>query len=261
MDKEAPGGRLDERARPVDWGDVRRRAFALADMEVSRDPDSLEARGAREYLRAYFAGIFSDAFRTFLLDAVSEANPRLSGGSLDAALAEVAARQARSHFRADMDLGLDRFADVACGFEDIDPAVGDLPQAMERQRLAISDALGGSPVARMRTPEGDLVVRETGDGEGYRGFAVDLEGPDGSGGRVSWTEVVSGQARGAYPTPVHTFAWDGRDEDAARVDCDPAGPFMHEGAPAPSAQEAFERSLSASAASAAGASPARTRSI
>lgn len=60
-------------------------------------------------------------------------------------------------------------------------------------------------------------------------ISVDLEKPDGTSGQVAQVEVVSGLLAEGYPTPIHTFAWDGNDEDvAARVDCDPLGVCMTE---------------------------------
>lgn len=80
---------------------------------------------------------------------------------------------------------------------------------------------------RVATPYGDLVARAYDDSGTYMGVVVDLEKPDGTSGQVSITEAVAGYARDGYPTPVHTFAWDGVREDcAASTDLDPDGPEM-----------------------------------
>lgn len=82
-------------------------------------------------------------------------------------------------------------------------------------------------VLRVATPYGDLVARGYNDAGTYMGIIVDLEKPDGTSGQVSITEAVAEGALDDYPTPVHTFAWDGVKEDCvASTDLDPDGPEM-----------------------------------
>lgn len=96
--------------------------------------------------------------------------------------------------------------------------------AAEVRRLADGDV---GAMVRVATPYGDLVARGYDDDGAYMGIVVDLEKPDGTSGQVSMTEAVSGPMRDCYATPVHTFAWDGRDEEMrASVDLDPEGPEM-----------------------------------
>ena len=96
--------------------------------------------------------------------------------------------------------------------------------AGEVARLAGEDERA---LLRVATPYGDLVARGYDDDGTYMGIIVDLEKPNGKSGQVSITEAVSEPMRDCYSTPVHTFAWDGRDEDArAAVDLDPEGPEM-----------------------------------
>lgn len=91
----------------------------------------------------------------------------------------------------------------------------------------VRDLLSEPESTRVATPFGDLVARPYDDSGTYMGIIVDLEKPDGTSGQVSITEAVAGEARDAYPTPVHTFAWDGVHEDcAASTDLDPDGPEM-----------------------------------
>ena len=107
-----------------------------------------------------------------------------------------------------------------------------------------------APVAdelRMSTPDGDLVAyaQDLGD---YRSIVIDLERSDGNSGQVCMAEWVAEGARGPamefsrgadgrtvasvgdepiYPTPFHTFAYDGdMDDPAAAVDLNPTGAEM-----------------------------------
>lgn len=91
----------------------------------------------------------------------------------------------------------------------------------------VRELLSEPESARVATPYGDLVARTYDDSGTYMGIIVDLEKPDGTSGQVSITEAVAEGARDAYPTPVHTFAWDGVHEDCvASTDLDPEGPQM-----------------------------------
>lgn len=100
---------------------------------------------------------------------------------------------------------------------------------------------------RVRTPDGDLVAFASDLGD-YRSIIVDLERADGNSGQVCIAEWVEESSRGPamvftrdddgrvsarpgsdpiYPTPFHTFAFDGdSDEPAASVDLDPNGSEM-----------------------------------
>ncbi|MCI7439651.1 MAG: hypothetical protein MSA61_10575 [Coriobacteriaceae bacterium] len=96
--------------------------------------------------------------------------------------------------------------------------------ADEVARLAGEDE---RTLVRVPTPYGDLVARGYDDDGAYMGIVVDLEKPDGTSGQVSITEAVAGGERDIYRTPVHTFAWDGVQEDcAAETDLHPDGPEM-----------------------------------
>lgn len=62
-------------------------------------------------------------------------------------------------------------------------------------------------------------------GEGA--IVVELRKRDGTCGDVALVEATPAELRGSYPSPLHTFAFDGRaDEPAARIDCDPSGEEM-----------------------------------
>lgn len=100
---------------------------------------------------------------------------------------------------------------------------------------------------RLRTPDGDLVARAQDFGD-YRSIVVDLERPDGNSGQVCMAEWVAESERGPamefslgedgrivahagseplYPTPFHTFSYDGEmDDPAAAVDLNPTGAEM-----------------------------------
>lgn len=97
-----------------------------------------------------------------------------------------------------------------------------------RDGTAAVDALLSEPqAARVATPYGDLVARTYDDSGTYMGVIVNLEKPDGTSGQVSMTEAVAEFARDDYPTPIHTFAWDGVREDCtAETDLHPDGPEM-----------------------------------
>lgn len=97
----------------------------------------------------------------------------------------------------------------------------------DRAASAVDTLLAEPEPLRVATPYGDLVARAYDDSGTYMGVVVDLEKPDGTSGQVSMTEVVAEFARDAYPTPVHTFAWDGVREDCvAETDLHPDGPEM-----------------------------------
>lgn len=100
---------------------------------------------------------------------------------------------------------------------------------------------------RLRTPDGDLVARAQDFGD-YRSIVVDLERPDGNSGQVCMAEWVAESERGPamefslgedgkivahagseplYPTPFHTFSYNGEmDDPAAAVDLNPTGAEM-----------------------------------
>lgn len=92
---------------------------------------------------------------------------------------------------------------------------------------AVRELLSEPESARVATPYGDLVARTYDDSGTYMGIIVDLEKPDGTSGQVSITEAVADAARDVYPTPIHTFAYDGVHEDCvASTDLHPDGPEM-----------------------------------
>ena len=80
------------------------------------------------------------------------------------------------------------------------------------------------------TPIGRLVATTRGtDHDSSYAVSVDLEKPDGTSGQVAMVEVVAGDLSDVYPCPLHTFAWNGEDEDVAScVDCDHNGEMMQE---------------------------------
>lgn len=93
--------------------------------------------------------------------------------------------------------------------------------------LGVKELVSEPESARVATPYGDLVARTYDDSGTYMGIIVDLEKPDGTSGQVSITEAVADAARDVYPTPIHTFAYDGVHEDcAASTDLHPDGPEM-----------------------------------
>ena len=81
--------------------------------------------------------------------------------------------------------------------------------------LGVKELVSEPESARVATPYGDLVARTYDDSGTYMGIIVDLEKPDGTSGQVSITEAVADAARDVYPTPIHTFAYDGVHEDCA----------------------------------------------
>ena len=117
--------------------------------------------------------------------------------------------------------------------DSIDDALGSVIESgfchealaeIRRRASAQTDALEAF------TPLGRLVAttRDSAPPESVI-ISVDLEKPDGTSGQIAQVEIVSGSLAEGYPTPIHTFAWNGCDEDiAARVDCDPLGECMAE---------------------------------
>jgi hypothetical protein len=95
------------------------------------------------------------------------------------------------------------------------------------EAAGVRELLSEPESTRVATPYGDLVARTFDDSGTYMGIIVDLEKPDGTSGQVSITEAVAECALDYYPTPIHTFAWDGVEEDCvASTDLDPDGPEM-----------------------------------
>lgn len=91
----------------------------------------------------------------------------------------------------------------------------------------------------VETPVGTLAARYEGDPGIYDGIVVELQKPDGTCGDVCIAEVVSGEAEIGYPTRLHTFAFNGRDESpAARTDLDIDGEEMDYPALAPARRPA-----------------------
>lgn len=226
-------------APAVDWADVERRALASAAYDASLG--GLGAQGARAYLAAYFDRL-GEPFRLALLSAVARENPDLSGERLDAALAEVARRQAARHFTADMDACEATFEREALDLAGADVRVSEAQLSACQDRQGRDQPEDLATVARVRTAAGTLAVRRWGGPmEGCDGFAVDLEGPGGAVGQVAMVEAVRGVLGACYPTALHTFVWDGSDEDhVACVDFDERGAAVREAAGDP-----FERSLGA----------------
>lgn len=70
---------------------------------------------------------------------------------------------------------------------------------------------------RVNTPLGALVATYTGDADIYEGIDICLETPQGSS-QLTMAEVVGAEAAGDYPTPVHSFTWNGDEEEPQRVD-------------------------------------------
>ena len=112
--------------------------------------------------------------------------------------------------------GLDADAAIEC-------FIGDL----SRGRIPVDPPRARS--LEVETPEGRLVATRRLYCEGaYDSISIDLEKPDGSSGEVACVEVVTGSFAEGYPSKVHTFAWDGTDEEPVRVDCDISGEQMQE---------------------------------
>ena len=130
-------------------------------------------------------------------------------------------RFALAHARADIDLTADSFVQRALTApEDVPAAVGDMAP------------VGETALVEVPTPEGSLAVMPWGDAaSGYYGLSVELRKPDGTRGTVCIAEVTTPVAarREEYPTTVHTFVANGRDEGMAVVDLDPNGAQMTHG--------------------------------
>lgn len=69
----------------------------------------------------------------------------------------------------------------------------------------------------VETPEGMLTASYAGDGGLYDGISVSLNTPKGRADLVL-AEAVGDTAAADYPTSVHSFVWNGDEEDATRID-------------------------------------------
>ena len=104
-----------------------------------------------------------------------------------------------------------------------------------RKRLGAPLAVAQAPkrssdeCLTLDTPIGRLVATTRGTEPGvYDAISIDLEKPDGTSGQVATVEVVSGFEAEAYPTRLHTFVWNGDDEECERIDCNHEGEFMQD---------------------------------
>lgn len=103
-------------------------------------------------------------------------------------------------------------------------ALGSSP---DDRSLALYDALMGEIERRassIETPIGTLRAEAGEYSDGYWGIQVNLIKPDGTGGLVSWTEVSDELGEAS----LHTFAYDGANEEPDRVECRPDGFWMNE---------------------------------
>lgn len=98
----------------------------------------------------------------------------------------------------------------------------ELMSELDRRECSIATPLG--------TLSAEIVDK---DSSKYRGIQVTLNRGDDLSGLVSWTET-SLESDGRWG--LHTFAYDGNDEEPVRVDCDPDGAWVN-----PSSEKVAER--------------------